>query len=339
MPLHKLAAQILVPAAVVRRGSGIDAVHAAAIAVVDGASRVTHALGDVEQAFFARSSIKPLQALPLVEAGGLEHFGFGSEELALSASSHNGSDRHRAIVLGMLQKLGLAADALQCGTAWPLELKLHGEYPLAGEDRDPTRHNCSGKHSGFLALTQLLGESVAGYLDPNGAAQTRVRSAVAAACEFDPEALALGTDGCSAPNYALPLRHLAIGFKNLALRGSGAERRIAEAMLAHPLLVSGERRLDYDLSLAFPGRALVKGGAEAILLLAFREPALGIAIKVIDGATRALGPIAVETLKQLGFIDDISKFPTLARYEAPVVHNARKLAVGEIRAEFRLERR
>ena len=108
-------------------------------------------------------------------------------------------------------------------------------------------------------------------------------------------------------------------------------------MLAHPLLVSGERRLDYDLSLAFPGRVLVKGGAEALLLLAFPEPALGIAIKVGDGAARALGPILVETLKQLGLVDDIAKFPSLARYELPAVTNARKLKTGEIRAQFQLQ--
>lgn len=109
-------------------------------------------------------------------------------------------------------------------------------------------------------------------------------------------------------------------------------------MLAHPLLVSGERRLDYDLSLAFPDAAVVKGGAEALLLVAFAKPALGIAIKVVDGAARALGPILVETLKQLGLLDDIAKFPTLARYEVPSITNARKLKTGEIRADFRLVR-
>lgn len=162
---------------------------------------------------------------------------------------------------------------------------------------------------------------------------------VADACEVDAASLLLGTDGCSAPNFALPLRNLAVGFKNLALSAAPAAARVREAMLAHPLLVSGERRLDYDLSLAFPGAALVKGGAEALLLVAFAEPALGIAIKVVDGAARALGPILVETLKQLGLIDDITRFPTLARYERPTISNARNLKTGEIRAEFVLERR
>jgi len=333
---HKLTSEPLVPAAWVHRGQGIEAVHSAAIAVVDGDSRLSHGLGDAGQVFFARSSIKPLQALPLVEAGGLERFGFGSEQLALCAASHNGSDRHRALVQGMLQKLGLTEAALQCGAGLPLQLKLFGKYPEQGEDRDPLRHNCSGKHSGFLALAQLLGQPLDSYLEPNGVAQTLVRRAVAEACEVDAASLLVGIDGCSAPNFAVPLRNLAAGFKNLAISTAAAPARVRAAMLAHPLLVSGERRLDYDLSLAFPGAALVKGGAEALLLVAFAQPALGIAIKVVDGAARALGPILVETLKQLGLIDDMAKFPTLARYEAPSVNNARKLKTGEIRADFRL---
>ncbi len=310
--------------------------HSAAIAVVDQRSRLTHSLGDPEQVFFSRSSIKPLQALPLVEAGGLERFGFGPEELALCTASHNGSDQHRAIVLGMLHKLGLTESALQCGVGLPLQLKLFGKYPQQGEDQDPLRHNCSGKHSGFLALAQLLEQPLDTYLEPAGAAQSRVRQALAQACEVDEASLLLGTDGCSAPNYALPLRSLGVGFKHLATSSGAAPSRVRAAMLAHPLLVSGERRLDYDLSLAFPGRVLVKGGAEALLLLAFSEPALGIAIKVVDGAARALGPILVETLKQLGLVENMAEFPTLARYEVPAVSNARKIKTGEIRANFQL---
>jgi L-asparaginase II len=338
MAAHKHTSEPLVPAAWVHRGQGIEALHTAAIAVVDEKSQLRHALGDPEQVFFARSSIKPLQALPLVEAGGLERFGFGPEELALCAASHNGSDQHRALVLGMLQKLGLTEAALQCGAGLPLQLKLFGKYPQHGEDRDPLRHNCSGKHSGFLALASLLGQALDSYLDPAGEAQSRVRQAVAQACEVDVSSLLLGTDGCSAPNYALPLRNLAVGFKNLACATASASVRVREAMLAHPLLVSGERRLDYDLSQAFPGAVLAKGGAEALLLLAFAKPAVGIAIKVIDGGARALGPILVETLKQLGLLDDIARFPTLTRYERPTISNARQIKTGEIRPDFQLVR-
>jgi L-asparaginase II len=337
MVVYKIGSERLVPAAWVRRGQGVEAIHTAAIAVVDGRSRLSHALGDVEQSFFARSSIKPLQALPLVQAGGAERFGFGARELALCCASHSGSDLHRQLVAGMLEKLGLGAEALQCGAGYPLELQLKGQYPLAGEDKDPLRHNCSGKHCGFLALAQLLDQPVAEYLAPDGPAQSLIRHAVAEACDVDPTFMPAGTDGCSAPNYALPLRNLAIGFKQLAL-GGDALALLRQAMLEHPLLVSGEGRLDYDLARAFPGRLIVKGGAEALLLMAFREPALGIAIKVVDGGSRALAPIAVEVLKQLKLIERIEDHPTLVRHERPRLENARQLVTGEIRPDFQLAR-
>jgi L-asparaginase II len=341
MTSHKSTPQIFAPAARVYRGDGIEAVHAAAIAVVDADSRLTHFLGDPRQAFFSRSSIKPLQALPLVEAGGLERFGFDEQELALCAASHSGTERHRTIVLGMLHKLGLDVAALQCGSAVPLGLALAG----AGAEReapvDALSHNCSGKHSGFLALAKVLQQPLETYLEPSGAVQRVVREAVADACEVEVGSLLVGIDGCSAPNYALPLVNLALGFKNLA-QASGAaaaaRKRVCDAMLAHPVLVSGEGRLDYDLATAFPGRAVVKGGAEALLLLAFAEPAIGIAIKVLDGGSRALEPILVETLKQLGLIDDLARFPSLQRYERPSIANARHIKTGEIRAELVLER-
>jgi L-asparaginase II len=343
MTSHKSAPQIFAPAARVYRGDGVEAVHAAAIAVVDADSQLTHFLGDPRQAFFSRSSIKPLQALPLVEAGGLEHFGFDARELALCAASHSGTGQHRAIVLGMLHKLGLDAAALQCGNAVPLGLTLAGGGSGPGAQVDSLSHNCSGKHSGFLALAKLLHQPLDTYLEPTGAVQRTVRQAVADACEVDVGSLVVGTDGCSAPNYSLPLLNLAVGFKNLALANGAtptgaARQRVREAMLAHPVLVSGERRLDYDLATAFPGRALVKGGAEALMLLAFAEPALGIAIKVLDGGSRALEPILVETLKQLGLIDDMARFPSLQRYERPSIANARQLKTGEVRAELTLER-
>ena len=324
-------------AALVTRGDGLDAVHAAAIAVVGEHSELVHAFGDPQAVFFARSALKPLQAIALVESGALERFGFGARELALACASHSGNDEQRAVVASMLEGLGLGADALQCGTEVPIGLRLRGEPALAGEASDPLRHNCSGKHAGFLALGAALAETATNYLDPEGAVQRAVRRALADAVELSSDALLVATDGCSAPNYALPLRHLAIGFKNLARADApSALARIRDAMLAHPELVSGEGRLDHDLALAFAGRVVNKSGAEAVLAFGFREPPLGVAIKVLDGSPRALGPILVETLKQLGLTGDPSQLPTLARHERPRVENARKLVTGEIRASFRL---
>ncbi|HEY3495867.1 MAG TPA: asparaginase [Polyangiaceae bacterium] len=326
------------------RGQHVEAVHAASVAVVDAEGRLTHSFGAPEQQVVLRSAAKPFQALPLVTSGAAGAFGFGPRELALASASHNGSDLHAAAVAEMLARSGIAPEALQCGTHLPMELRLKGAFPLRNEHRDPLRHNCSGKHAGFLALARRLDAPLSEYLDPEGPGQTLVRHALGAACELAPGALLPAVDGCSAPTYAFALTKLAVGFKNLALGAAtdpelaAALARIRDAMQAEPLLVSGEGRFDYDLARSFPGNVVNKGGAEAILGLGFRDPAIGIAIKVHDGGERALPPVAVAVLQQLGLIDEMTRFPLLVRHERPHVSTHAGREVGEIRADVGLQK-
>jgi L-asparaginase II len=322
-------------AAVVTRGEGIDAWHAAAAAVVDGGGRITHTLGDPELVTFTRSAIKPLQALPLILSGACDAFGLGDDELAIAAASHDGGGVQREVVLGLLEKAGARAHQLGCGAHWPIGMRIRGLHPCDGEDRDPLRHNCSGKHAGFLALARTLGVPPERYLDPNSAGQRAVRQAVADACEIDESSLRTGIDGCSAPNFAVPLSALARAFKNLATRGpggtalDGALARVRAAMQAHPGLVSGPTRLDYEIGRAFEGRVVCKGGAEGVLAIGFADPPLGIAIKMIDGADRALGPVAMAILGELGLGDDPAR-AALAHRARPVVTYYRGTETGAI---------
>ena len=86
----------------------------------------------------------------------------------------------------------------------------------------------------------------------------------------------------------------------------GALARVRAAMQAHPHLVSGPTRFDYEIARAFGGRVVCKGGAEALLAIGFSDPPLGIAIKVLDGGDRALAPIGMAVLAELGLLDDAS---------------------------------
>jgi len=327
-------------AAVVARGGGIEAWHEAAVAVVDGSGRVIRALGDPELATFTRSAIKPLQALPLCLTGAADAIGLDAEELALAAASHDGSDVHRAVAERMLGKAGGSVADLQCGAHWPIGMRTAGQHPCAGEDRDPLRHNCSGKHAGFLAVARTLGVAFDRYLDPDSAVQRAVRRAVADACEIDDASLQSATDGCSAPNFAMPLSALARGFKNLATRGPGAApldaalARVRGAMQAHPLMVSGAQRFDAQLMRAFGGRVVCKGGAEGLEAIGFSDPPLGIAVKVLDGGERAGPPICVAVLRALGLIAGETPEP-LAGRERPVLTNHQGLETGAIVASVR----
>ena len=329
-------------AAVVTRGGGVDAWHAAAVAVVDGGGRVVRALGDPELVTFTRSAIKPLQALPLCLTGAADAFGFDAEELALAAASHDGSDVHRAVAERMLTKAGAGAGDLRCGAHWPIGMRAAGRHPCAGEDRNPLRHNCSGKHAGFLAVARTLGVGFNRYLDPDSGVQRAVRRAVADACEIEEASLLVATDGCSAPNFAMPLSALARGFKNLATRGpagaplDAALARVRGAMQAHPLMVSGEMRFDAQLSRSFGGRLVCKGGAEGLEAIGFSDPPLGIAVKVLDGGERAGPPICLAVLRALGLITGETPEP-LAGRERPVLTNHQGLETGAIVASVKLE--
>jgi L-asparaginase II len=319
-------------------------VHAASVAVVNERGELVRSFGDPTRSFAFRSATKPFQALPLVTSGAADAFGLDSRELAIACASHNGSDAHVDVVRRLLARSGARAEALACGTQLPIEMRLRHELPLGGEDRDPLRHNCSGKHAGFLLLSRQLGEPLEAYLQPESRAQTLIREAVAKACELAPEALEAAVDGCSAPTFASSLVALARGMKNLALASSPdpelarALGRIRDAMHADSFLVSGERRFDYDLAQSYPGNIVSKSGAEAIIGIGFRDPPLGIVVKVHDGAERARGPITIAVLRELGLVDDIARFPLLARYERPAISNDAKLRTGEVVAKLALRR-
>ena len=76
-----------------------------------------------------RSSLKPLQALPFVEAGGDAHFGFSRAQVALLCASHSGEPRHVSAVADMLARCGASANELQCGSHVPRYYELTGEFP------------------------------------------------------------------------------------------------------------------------------------------------------------------------------------------------------------------
>jgi L-asparaginase II len=216
--------------------------------------------------------------------------------------------------------------------------------PISDDKFSSLRSDCSGKHAGFLALARHLGEPVSEYLNPDSRAQQIVKQTVADVCEYPAEKIAIGIDGCSAPNFSLPVKNLAVGFKNLALARSSDESvrqalaRVFDAMTSEPYLVAGRKRFCYDFMRSFPGNGVTKLGAEAIQGVGLADPPIGIAVKVLDGAVRALGPICLDVLKQLGLIEFDAGTSPLAPYESPEVHNARGLVTGRMVVDFQLKK-
>ena len=326
----------------VYRGEREESVHYGSIAVVDKNGKLTHYVGDPEFFTFVRSSSKPFQLIPLIKSGAADHFKFNDQQLAIMCGSHIGTDSHRAVTFANLAAAGNKPEDLKCGTHLPIHMMMSGEFPKHFEHMDPLRHNCSGKHSGFLALSRFLGEDVGHYLDPKSKTQQMVLEAIAGIYECPAEDIIIAIDGCSAPNFGMPLIHTAAAFMKLAnTKGKNWEesevlKRIKNAMTAHPVMFSGEGRFDLALMRSFPNNVICKVGAEAIQGIGFADPPIGIAVKIHDGNPRALYPVCLEVLSQLGIVKDKGALDNLKPFYKTGIRNTRDILTGYVEAEFSL---
>ncbi len=323
-----------VPIAIATRGDGVESIHWGSVAVTDRGGRVLHAAGEPGAMVFTRSALKPLQALPFVRDGGPARFGYDRAQIALLCASHSGEARHIDAVRDMLARAGNRAEDLQCGTHAPGHYEVRGEVPPP-PPYTPLAHNCSGKHAGMLACCALHGWPKGDYLDAGHPLQRQIRTAVATFSGVAEGDLQAGIDGCSAPNYALPLAALARTYARLAAAEAedpdfgAAPATLRDAMVAFPEMVSGAGRPDAALMAAGRGDWVAKVGAEGVQAIGIASLGIGIAVKVADGAKRALLPVVVTVLDQLGLLDAARRV-ALTPYVRPNVQNYRGIVTGTI---------
>jgi L-asparaginase II len=331
----------LVPLIELSRGGTLECLHFGAVAVVNTRGQLVAQAGDPHWLTFSRSTLKALQALPFMQAQGAGQFGFTQAETALLCASHNGEDMHVNAAQSMLEKAGLGYRALRCGCHVPGLFTLLDQAPPKGLVFDERHNNCSGKHAGFLAYCVQHGLSLDDYTDPAHPLQAAIRRDVARAVGMQPEEFKMGIDGCSAPNYALPLSKLAYGYARLASGERDSEfgasfATLSEAMTRHPEMVSGTGRNDLAFMRAGRGDWVSKVGADGVQVLGSKSRGEAFAIKVIDGNKPALFAASVEVLDQLGWLDDDQR-AELASWRAGELINARGLRVGERKPVLRLQ--
>lgn len=277
----------------VLRGNVIESRHRGAFVVSDSEGGIVAEAGAIDRPVFPRSAVKAIQALPLVESGAADAFGFQNREIALACASHSGEPAHTDLALSMLKRAGLDETSLECGEHWPSNQEATVALARAGGKPGALHNNCSGKHSGFLCTCGHLGIDHHGYVRPDHSEQEMVREALESVTGAAHATDMCGTDGCSIPTYAVPLESLATGFARM-VTGTGlgrdrasAARRILAACMAEPFLMSGTGRADVDLIEAGAGRIFVKTGAEGVYCGAIPDLGVGIAVKCDDGAGRA----------------------------------------------------
>ncbi|MEN4010820.1 MAG: asparaginase [Chloroflexota bacterium] len=343
---------IYAPLVEITRGSIVESFHSGALAVVDASGNLLASLGDPQWVTFMRSSAKPFQVLPLLEHGGAEAFHLSDREIALMCASHSGTDEHYAAVRDLQSRVGVLESDLLCGVHPVFHQPTQEALLLRGEALTPNRHNCSGKHTGFLSYAVLGGFTKDDYLDVRHPVQARVLQTFAEMVNVPLEQIALGIDGCSAPVFAIPLYNAAWGLARLAHpRGLGEARaaacqRVIRAMIAEPFMVAGPERFDTLAMEAGQGKFICKAGAEGYQAITVMpgalgegSPALGIALKIADGDSsgRARSVAAIEVLRRLGLLSEEQIANRLARLAARPVTNWRNLEVGVVRPVFDLD--
>jgi L-asparaginase II len=318
----------------IRRGEAVESQHRGAWVLTDSDGKVLDGAGEFSRPVFVRSAVKSLQALPLLESGAAERFGFSDVEIALVLASHNAEVRQTEAVAGLLARLGLADSDLQCGAEAPRDPEARAR--LRAEAGKPTalHNNCSGKHAGFLALALHLKAPKERYLDPASPGQTLVRQAVLAMSGVKSADLTTAVDGCSAPTFRMPLVGLATAFARITSPG-GLERprreaceRMVASVAAHPEMIAGvHKRICTDIARITRGRIFPKVGGDAVYGIGVCGADRGLAIKIDDGSARGLQPIVVALLSRFGFISS-SEAEALATWRQETIRNWAGLAIG-----------
>lgn len=337
-----------VPLVVVRRGESVDTLHIGSIAVVDADGRVLGAAGNVRQPVFIRSGAKPFQALPVVEAGAADRFGFTPRELAIMTGSHGGEPIHQEVVGAILARAGLDAGRLRCGTHPPFHKETGEDLVRTGQTPTVLHNNCSGKHAGMLALASHLEADLETYPEPEHPVQQLCLEALAGCCDTPPQEIFVARDGCGVPTYTLPLWKAAHGYarlidpRGLPDRRAAALRRIATAMLEHPLMVGGTGRLCTDLMQEFRSRLLVKIGAHGFIAAGFRRGGagvgIGVAIKMADGNSGPIRAAAIlEALQQSGEFE-AGRLTPVRRRHVPDIRTLLSQPAGHVEPVFRLQK-
>ena len=333
-------AQVLVE---VTRGPLVENRHRGHVAVVDLKGRLLYSAGDPHHRTYWRSSAKPVQALPVLESGAAEHYRFTDRELALFCASHSGEAVHTDTVQGVLEKIGLDQAALQCGTHLPFHRETAEQMMAAGAKPNVLHSNCSGKHSGLLALARYKGYDINSYMEPNSPLQQELLDYISSFTEYPREDILIGTDGCGVPVYGLPLYNMALAFArmvrpvNMPEAKAAACRRLTRAMHTFPEMVGGTGRLCSDLMRVGRGKLIAKAGAAGVYCVGIFEPGIGIALKGECGLAKPRNAAVVEVLRRLNFIDAAS-LEALASYHLPTNKNHRGEVCGEYLPVVKLQK-
>ena len=318
------------------RGEVVESSHHVHVAVVHADDGLIASAGNPAHQSFVRSSIKMFQALPFVEAGGVERFQLTSQELALCTASHGGEDFHVAAARSILAKARLTENALACGPHLPLHEPTAHAMICAAQQPGRIHNNCSGKHSGMLAHCVQQQWVTNGYHRASHPMQQRVLSTLARWMRIEHDEIDQAVDGCGLPTFSIALDAVALGCAKFAAEvadGDAAPSTIFTAMVTHPEYVAGTDRLDTALMRVANQRLVAKVGAEGYYCAIVPSQRIGVALKVEDGSKRAAEPAIVAVLRHIDAIG-AAEHDHLEKFSQPEILNTRDEVVGYLRTNI-----
>jgi len=331
------------------RGTVLESRHRVHVAVVDAGGRLVAQAGEPEYRTFWRSAAKPFQAVPLVEDGAVDHFTLTRQDLALACASHSSEPAQVTLVREFLQRIGCSERELMCGPHRPLSDAVAKDYETRGVRLTAVYSNCSGKHTGMLALAKHHGWPTEFYARIEHPVQRRCLKSISDYTDVPANDIGVAVDGCGVATFALPLRNMALAYARLAnakfamrnaelngeldeanepsdtFRISHSAFRIVEGILHHPELIAGEGRPCTEMMRAHPGRVVAKVGAEGVYSAALLREGLGVTLKVEDGHSVASALAIAAVLAELGLK------PQPASLLKKPITNSRGETVGEMR--------
>lgn len=316
------------------RGDTVENFHRGAAIVVNYRGDAIASWGDVDRPIYARSSIKYLQAIPLVESGAAEAYHLEDQQIALACSSHSGEPKHVELVSQWLRTLGLGQEALRCGPSRPGHWPTYESLIQSRQEATSLHNACSGKHVGFLTTCCHLSYPLEGYTEPNHPFQIKLKETLEDVMCVEASVLPRAVDGCSIPVYAYPLKNIALGMTRLSPKGLGLSKqrkealtRIREAVVRNPYYVAGTNRLDTLIIDLTQGEILIKAGADGIYAGCIPKKGIGFALKIDDGTPKA-AEVALGAILTAFYS---FPYPTLARlqpYFKPIISNFSKKDTG-----------
>ncbi len=286
---------------------------------VSSVSEAVSSWGESDRAVIPRSSIKPIQVLPLVRTGAADAFDVSTTELTLGAASHSGEVAHVEAVDAWLARIELDRSALECGADRPISVDEADRLLRAGDSFEAIHNCCSGKHAGFLTIARHLGVDPAGYIDREHPVQQLVTDAIAEFTGVDVHSLSSGVDGCGIPTFAIPLDALALSMARLVSFDDPATQRVTSALSANPFWISGTDRCEVRLVDQATEPLVIKAGAEGVYMAGLPDRGLGIALKARDGASRAAEAAVAAVLAELGVVPESASASTITNKAGTVV--------------------